>query len=71
MKKILLLFILSSYCIGQTNPKDALKKIESYTKKDTVKVEMMVDYCVANTFSNSDKVLKIAQEAYSLSKKIN
>jgi two-component system, LytTR family, sensor kinase len=70
MKKIVLLFILSSFCFGQENPKDALKKIESYTKKDTIKVEMMVDYCVANTFSNSDKILKIAQEAYSLSKEL-
>ncbi|WP_281298352.1 tetratricopeptide repeat-containing sensor histidine kinase [Flavobacterium limnophilum] len=70
MKKIALLFILSIYCFGQENPKDALKKIETYSKKDTIKVEMMVDYCVANTFSNSDKVLKMAQEAYTLSKEI-
>lgn len=70
MKKIALLFILSSFCFGQENPKDVLKKIETYAKKDTVKVEMIVDYCVANTFSNSDKVLKMAQEAYSLSKEI-
>lgn len=70
MKKIILLIILSSFCFGQENPKDALKKIETYSKKDTVKVEMIVDYCVANTFSNSDKVLKMAQEAYTLSKEI-
>lgn len=70
MKKIILLIILSSFCFGQENPKDALKKIETYAKKDTVKVEMIVDYCVANTFSNSDKVLKMAQEAYTLSKEI-
>lgn len=70
MKKIVLLFILSGFCFGQENPKEALKKIESYTKKDTVKVEMMVDYCVANTFSNSDKILKMSLEAYSLSKKL-
>ncbi|SFB19151.1 Tetratricopeptide repeat-containing protein [Flavobacterium swingsii] len=70
MKKIVLLFILTSYCFGQSNPKDALKKINSYSKKDTVKVEMIVDYCVANTFSNSAKVLKMAQEAYVISKEI-
>jgi two-component system LytT family sensor kinase len=70
MKKIVLLFILSSFCFGQESPTEALKKIGSYTKKDTVKVEMMVDYCVANTFSNSDKILKISQEAYSLSKEL-
>lgn len=70
MKKILLLFILSGFCFGQENPKEALKKIESYSKKDTVKVEMIVDYCVANTFSNSDKILKMSQEAYSLSKEL-
>lgn len=70
MKKIVLLFILSSFCFGQENPKEALKKIESYSKKDTIKVEMMVDYCVANTFSNSDKILKMSQDAYSLSKEL-
>lgn len=70
MKNIALLFIFSVFCYGQPNSKDALKKIENYTKKDTLKVEMMVDYCVANTFSNSDKVLKIAQESYTLSKEI-
>jgi len=70
MKKIALLFILSIYCVAQENPKDALKKIATYPKKDTVKVEMMVDYCVANTFSNSDKVLQMAREAYSISKEI-
>jgi two-component system, LytTR family, sensor kinase len=70
MKKILLLFILSGFCFGQENPKEALKKIESYSKKDTVKVEMMVNYCVANTFSNSDKILKMSQDAYSLSKEL-
>ena len=71
MKNIVLLFILfASFCFGQSNSKEALKKIETYYKKDTVKVEMMVDYCVANTFSNSDKVLKMAQEAYTISKEI-
>lgn len=70
MKKIVLLFILSGFCFGQENPKEALKKIESYSKKDTMKVEMMVDYCVANTFSNSDKILKMSQDAYSLSKEL-
>lgn len=70
MKKILLLFLLTSYCFGQSNSKEALKKIETYIKKDTVKVEMMVDYCVSNVFSNSDKVLKTAQEAYSISREI-
>jgi len=70
MKKIALLFILSIYSFGQESPKNALKKIETYSKKDTVKVEMIVDYCVANTFSNSDKVLSLAQEASTLSKEL-
>lgn len=70
MKKLAFLFILSSFCFGQVNPKEALKKIEIYTKKDTVKVELMVDYCVANVFSNSDKVLKMAEEAYAISREI-
>lgn len=71
MKKAALLFILfTTYCFGQSSSKDALKKIKTYSKKDTVKVEMMVDYCVANTFSNTDKVLKMAKEAYLLSREI-
>lgn len=71
MKKTALFFILFTVCcFGQSNSKDDLKKIENYTKKDTIKVELMVDYCVANIFSNSDKVLKIAQEAYSISREI-
>jgi tetratricopeptide (TPR) repeat protein len=71
MKKTALLFLLLTiYCFGQSNPKDALKKIENYTKSDTIKVEMMVDYCVANVFSNTEQVLKTAQEAYIISKEI-
>lgn len=71
MKKTALFFILFTVCgFGQSNSKDDLKKIENYTKKDTTKVEMMVDYCVANVFSNSGQVLKMAQKAYNLSKEI-
>ena len=70
MKKIVAFILLTHCCFGQTNSKVDLKKIESYTKKDTVKVEMLVDYCVANTFSNSAKIYTLAQEALTLSKEI-
>lgn len=56
--------------LAQTNSKDALSKIESYPEKDTIKVEMIVDYCVANTFSNSDGILNLAKQAYRISKEI-
>lgn len=70
MKKTILLFLLATLCFGQNKPKLDLKKIESYTKKDTIKVEMIVDYCVANTFSNSNKIYVLAQEALQLSKEL-
>ena len=49
-------FLFVNNAAGQ--PTDLLlKKIENYKKRDSVKVELLVDYCVANTFSNSDKNL--------------
>ncbi len=49
----------------------AALKINNYKKNDTIKVEMMVDYCVANTFSVSDQMLTYANQAYKLSKQLN
>jgi tetratricopeptide (TPR) repeat protein len=50
---------------------DLINKIEKYKKNDSIKVEMYIDYCVANTFSNSDKNLDYANKALAISKKIN
>lgn len=70
MKKIILLLFIVQNAFAQINTKDALLKIYNYTSKDTIKVEMIVDYCVANTFSNSDKILELAKQAFDLSKEL-
>ena len=49
---------------------EQLNKIKNYKYTDTVKVELLVDYCVANTFSNSKQNLTFALEAYQIAKKI-
>lgn len=66
---IISLFIVFN-TIGQTKD-DQIKKIEGYKKKDSIKVELLVDYCVANTFSNSKKNLDFAENAYAISNEIN
>lgn len=71
MKKIILLFFFTQVIHSQNKPDASLIKIESYKKKDTIKVEMIVDYCVANTFSNSTKVLEMANQGLKISKEIN
>ncbi|MFC5283316.1 tetratricopeptide repeat-containing sensor histidine kinase [Pedobacter alpinus] len=53
------------------NIDSAALKIDNYKKNDTIKVEMMVDYCVANTFSISDQMLTYATQAFKLSKQLN
>lgn len=70
MRKLFLILLAVQIAFGQADHDKALKKINAYTKKDTVKVEMIVDYCVDNTFSNSGEILKKAQEAYQISKEI-
>lgn len=62
------LIIVSSSLFAQDK---ALLKIKNYPKDDSIKVELMVDYCVNSTFQQSPKILKIAEEAAALSKKIN
>jgi tetratricopeptide (TPR) repeat protein len=49
---------------------EQLKKIENYKAKDSIKVELLIDYCVANTFSNSEQNLKFSLQAYTISKEI-
>ncbi|MBA4134421.1 MAG: hypothetical protein C0525_06820 [Flavobacterium sp.] len=72
MRKIaLLLFLLFAASALSQNKKLTLEKIESYTQKDTIKVEMMIDFCVNNVFSNDKKNLVVAQRALHLSKELN
>ncbi len=67
LKVIVFLFGLIN-CFGQNDK--SLSKIENYKKNDSTKVELIVDYCVANTFSNSYKNLELANQALLISKKI-
>ena len=66
---IFLLYLLSFIASAQNN--DLIKKINNYQKQDTTKVELLIDYCVDNTFAVSYKMLKFATEAYTISKKTN
>jgi tetratricopeptide (TPR) repeat protein len=73
MRKIIFLALI--ICINHTfysqgKTIDA-KKISNYWQLDTTKVEMIIDYCVNNTFSNSYEVYKYANQALEISKKIN
>lgn len=70
-KTALLLFLLFAAAAVSQNKKLTLEKIESYTQKDTTKVEMMIDFCVNNVFSNDKKNLVVAQKALHLSKELN
>ena len=70
IKLFMLLLFISNSNFGQekNNP---LQKINTYKNLDTIKVEMIIDYCVSNTFSNSKEVYQYAKQALSIAKKIN
>lgn len=70
-KTALLLLLLFTTAAVSQNKKVTLEKIESYTQKDTTQVEMMIDFCVNNVFSNDKKNLVLAQRALHLSKELN
>ncbi|MFM9989561.1 histidine kinase [Flavobacterium sp.] len=70
MKKIILLFICFS-SIAQNNSKILLEKIKTHAKQDTIRVELLVDACVAGTFQADSVMLSYAKEAYFISNKIN
>jgi two-component system, LytTR family, sensor kinase len=67
VKKIVLIKFLSIFILCATatiSPPDTLLiKIKERLKNDTIKVEMLIDYCVANTFNQKDTILLLAQEA--------
>src|SRR5574343_166733 len=70
-KTALLLFLLFAAAAVSQNKKLTLEKIESYTQKDTTKVEMMIDFCVNNVLSHDNNNLVVAQKALHLSKELN
>lgn len=68
---ILIFSLFSINSIRSQSTDELLKKIENYKKNDSIKVELLVDYCVANTFSNTEKNIEFAKSAYAISNKIN
>lgn len=60
----------ATFCFGQSAD-ELLIKVENYKKRDSIKVELLIDYCVANTFSNTDKNLQFASTALTISNEIN
>lgn len=70
MKKVIVLFFAFSFCFGQ-KATISLEKINNYKKRDTTKVEMMIDFCVSNVFSNQKQNLDIAKKALQMSKEID
>jgi tetratricopeptide (TPR) repeat protein len=61
---------LATLTASYQSMQEQLKKIENYKAKDSIKVELLIDYCVANTFSNSEQNLKFSLQAYTISKEI-
>ncbi|MFN8117854.1 MAG: histidine kinase [Bacteroidia bacterium] len=75
MKKVVLNIFLGCFAFiasaTKSQPDTLLINLKKYTKDDSAKVEMLIDYCVANTFNQKDTMLILAQEAYRISQKIN
>jgi tetratricopeptide (TPR) repeat protein len=74
MKYIIILFCFFAFANplkAYTLQDSLLKSIDTYKKQDTNRVNLLVDYCIAQIFTADKKVLKFANEAYQLSKKLN
>ena len=71
MKKQYSFFVFLFVFVAFAQNNNLLKKIDHYKKQDTIRVELLVDYCVNNTFAVSDKMLNFANEAYTISKRLN
>lgn len=66
------LILLFSSGIWAQSPNDALKeKIKRYNKEDTVLVEMLIDFCINQTFEVNEEMLETAKRSLQLSKKIH
>ncbi len=75
MKKTLLIILISCYTLitlaTKSPPDTLLINLKKHLKDDTIKVEMLIDYCVTNTFNQKDTMLILAQEANKISQKLN
>lgn len=66
----LLLLVLLTVSSNAQSPNEIEQKLQSRTLTDSARVELLVDFCVANTFANQPKNLTYAQKALQISKKI-
>ena len=73
MKNGYMLLLLFSVLrlFAQTTDEITITKINHYKKQDTIRAELLIDYCVKNTFAVSDQMLLFAEEAYQISTKNN
>jgi sensor histidine kinase YesM len=55
---------------ASAQPDSLLQNIAQYKKQDTNRVNLLVDYCIANIFTGDKKALKFAKEAYDLARKL-
>ncbi|SFC84088.1 Tetratricopeptide repeat-containing protein [Flexibacter flexilis DSM 6793] len=70
--KLIFIFVFIKILVNAQNPSDTLlSKIKNYTKQDSVRVELLVDACVAGIFTADTQHISYANEAFSISKKIN
>ncbi|MFY7666401.1 tetratricopeptide repeat-containing sensor histidine kinase [Flavobacterium sp.] len=71
MKKALLFLLLFlSVALRAQTPDEIERKLQARTLSDSARVELLVDFCVANTFANQPKNLTYAQKALQISRKI-
>ncbi len=75
MSKILsfaIFLFLWSYCYAQTNKTDSLKKeMDSYTKKDTVRIKKIMDYSYSLYETDINKAIMVAKEGLELANELN
>jgi two-component system, LytTR family, sensor kinase len=71
MKKVLLLLFIPLAALGQKPYEQILLELKKHPHQDTIRTELLIDACVAATFSANSEVLKMANEANLIANKIN
>lgn len=73
MKKIylLLLSLIWWSSFGQKPYETILSELKKHPQQDTIRVELLVDACVSSTFRADTSILRMANEAYKISNKLN
>lgn len=70
MKQIGTFTIVLFSLLNGLSQESTLQAIQRYQKDDSIKVEMIVDYCVNSTFNQNSQILQLAEKANAISKKI-